>query len=338
MLKWWIMKTKILTILRYSNDYISGQALCEKLQVSRTAVWKVINQLKEEGYNIESVNNKGYKITGYPDVLSECELDSVFAADKDQFANKIYCYDTIDSTNNQAKKEAENDACDKSLFVAECQTGGKGRRGRTWISPPKSGIFMSYLLKPDIMPTQASTLTLVAALAVAKGITNVVQKYGKAIECNIKWPNDIVLNKKKIVGILTELSAELDCVNYVVVGIGINVNNKEFPEEIKDTATSIYNETKLSILRSEIIACIDKEFAKYYETFLETKDMSNLIDEYNAMLINKDNMVKVIYGNKEITGVAKGIENDGALLVESEGEIKKIIAGEVSVRGLYGYT
>ncbi|MDO5402967.1 MAG: biotin--[acetyl-CoA-carboxylase] ligase [Eubacteriales bacterium] len=331
-----MLKAKVLHELRNSSDYVSGQWLCHRFNVSRTAIWKCINQLKEDGYAIEAVNNKGYRITAYPDVITESEIESLLI-DRRGIVSKLVYFEETDSTNNEAKKHAETgvkNAPDGTLFITECQTGGRGRRGRGWESPAGSGIWMSLLLRPSINPNNASMLTLVTALAVARTVFLVTGSRG----CKIKWPNDIVLNKKKICGILTEMSAETDFIHYVVIGIGINVNTAEFDDDIKDKASSLYMETKVHVKRSEIVAVFSSEFKKYYEIFLETKDMSGLIDDYNSMLINAGREVSIISADEEYTGTASGINQKGELLVtRDDGSRVEICAGEVSVRGLYGY-
>lgn len=334
------MKTEVLAMLRGSDGYVSGQQICEKFGVSRTAVWKIINSLKDEGYVIEAAQNKGYRITGYPDILTKEEIASVIKLEGVKtFASDISFNETVDSTNNVAKKMAEDGAAHGTLVVAEQQTGGKGRRGRHWVSPSGTGIWMTYILRPDITPDRASMLTLVAAMATAEGIQKHISRVGSDAVCAIKWPNDIVLNSKKIVGILTEMSAEPDCVNYVVTGIGINVNMTEFEEDIKENATSILKETDCRMRRSEIIGTITKKFEEYYETFIKTADLSALADSYNSILINKGRQVRIsASGGEEETGTAVGIDDRGGLLItRDDGTVRSVIAGEVSVRGLYGY-
>lgn len=325
------MKSKILKMLREQKDFISGQEMCDTLGISRTAVWKYMNQLKNEGYEIESVSNKGYHLVSLPDIISVQEVKSQLKSQI--FGQELYFFDEIDSTNNYIKKIAENNASHGSLAIAECQTGGKGRRGRVWESPKGSGIWMSYLLRPTIPPYSASMITLVAGLAVAKVLSEV-----SGLDAKIKWPNDIVVNSHKVCGILTEMSADPDMINYVVVGIGINVNTKSFPEEIAQVATSVRIETGKQYSRSEIIARICESFEEFYEKFCETSDMSLLIDEYNRHLVNVDREVRISELTGEYTGTARGIDKEGQLLVElPDGNIKAVFAGEVSVRGLYGY-
>jgi len=325
------MKTKILKLLRNSDDYISGQSICNELGISRTAVWKYMNQLKEDGYGIEATQNRGYHITKYPDVLTEVELGSLF--ENEFFGIKVYFYNEIDSTNNEAKKKAEDGATQGTLVITESQNSGRGRRGKKWISPTGSGIWMSFILKPEIHPYGASMITLIAALSVVSALNKI-----KSLKCSIKWPNDIVVNGKKVCGILTEMSSELDAVNYVIIGIGINVNMTELDEDISDTASSLFLETGSPIKRSQVVADFGKCFEKYYSIFMQTQDMSGLIDEYNQLLINVGREVKINNINSQFIGDAIGINEKGELLVKKKnGSVEKIMAGEVSVRGLYGY-
>ena len=325
------MKTKILTLLRNTSDYISGQELCEKLGVSRTAIWKVMNQIKEEGYVVDSVQNKGYKIQAIPDIITKSEIASRLGT---KWAGKsLYCFDEVDSTNIVAKKKAEEGAEHGTLIVADKQSAGRGRRGRSWESPAGKDIYMTIMLKPEFTPDKASMLTLVMALAATRAVQDVTQ-----LSCSIKWPNDIVVNGKKICGILTEMSAELDYIHYVVIGIGINVNLEVMPDEIKENATSLLLESKKKILRAHIIERVMHYFEQYYEMFLQTEDLSMLLKAYNGYLINQDKEVCVLDPKEEYTGIAQGINSQGELLVKKEnGEIVQVYAGEVSVRGLYGY-
>ena len=216
------MKNEILKCLKQTDGYVSGQELCERLGVSRTAVWKVIRQLEAEGYEIEAVRNRGYRLHDSADILNEAEIRAVLTSQ--WLGQNVKFLEEIDSTNNEAKRNAENGAKDGTLYITESQTGGRGRRGRQWVSPSGSGIWMTLLLRPQINPANASMLTIVAAMAVTMAIRRAVAETGADVECHIKWPNDVVINKKKVCGILTEMSAELDCIHYVVIGIGINVN------------------------------------------------------------------------------------------------------------------
>ena len=325
------MKGEILKLLKETDGYVSGQELCRRFGVSRTAVWKVINQLKEEGYEIEAVRNRGYALKGAGDVLSEAELLSCL---KTEWAGgRTVYFDATDSTNVQAKRLAEAHAPHGTLVVSDRQDGGKGRRGRSWASPSGVGIWMSLILRPEIAPSSASMLTLAAALAVREGI-----REETGLSPLIKWPNDLVLNGKKICGILTEMSTELMEIQYVITGIGINVNQREFPSEIWDTATSLSLEAGRCFRRSSLIAAILKAFEKDYAAFLKTGDLSLLLEEYNACLVNRGKEVCILDPLGEYRAVAEGIDESGSLLVTlPDGTRREIISGEVSVRGIYGY-
>ena len=325
------MKGEILKLLKETDGYVSGQELCRRFGVSRTAVWKVINQLKEEGYEIEAVRNRGYALKGAGDVLSEAELLSCL--ETEWAGGRIVYFDATDSTNAQAKRLAEAHAPHGTLVVSDRQDGGKGRRGRSWASPSGVGIWMSLILRPEIAPSSASMLTLAAALAVREGI-----REETGLSPLIKWPNDLVLNGKKICGILTEMSTELMEIQYVITGIGINVNQREFPPEIRDTATSLSLEAGRSFRRSSLIAAILKAFEKDYTAFLKTGDLSLLLEEYNACLVNRGKEVCILDPSGEYRAVAEGIDESGSLLVTlPDGTRREIISGEVSVRGIYGY-
>lgn len=294
------MKEEILRLLRSADGYISGQELCNRFGVSRTAVWKAINQLKEAGYEIEAQQNKGYRLMAAPDLMTEAEIKSLMHTD--WVAKEVLYFDTIDSTNTKAQELAEKGYPSGTLVVADKQESGKGRRGRSWVSPSGTGIFMTLMIKPDINPNNASMLTLVAALAVAKAITSVTGE-----EALIKWPNDIVVNSKKVCGILTEMNAQFDYINHIVVGIGINVHNESFPEEISQMASSLMIEAGgKRFHRAQIIAETMSYFEQYYDTFLKTQDLSALVREYDELLVNMNKAVRVLDPKEPFDGKAMG--------------------------------
>ena len=324
------MKAEILKMLRETDGYVSGQELCNKFGVSSTAVWKAINQLKENGYEIEAVQNKGYHLLSAPDIMNKTELESIHAT---EWAGcEIYYFDSIDSTNTKAKELAEEGHPSGTLVVADRQTAGKGRRGRSWESPTGIGIFMTLMLKPEINPNNASMLTLVAAMATTRAIRRVT-----GVPAMIKWPNDIVMNGKKVCGILTEMSAQFDYINHIVIGIGINVHNEDFPEEIAKTASSLYLESGQHIHRASLIEAFLEEFEDVYAEYLKTEDMEGLQKEYDAMLVNRGRQVRVLDPKEPFEGKAMGITKKGELIVDTWESRKLVSSGEVSVRGIYGY-
>lgn len=324
------MRAEILRMLREAEGYVSGQELCKKFGVSRTAVWKVVNQLKEAGYEIKAVQNRGYRMVSAPDVVSAVELESI--RNTEWAGCEIHTYSTVDSTNTKAKELAEAGSPGGTLVVAEQQSAGKGRRGRGWESPAGSGIFMSLLLKPDIDPNNASMLTLVAALAAASAITDVTGE-----PAGIKWPNDIVMQGKKVCGILTEMSAQFDYINHIVIGIGINVHNESFPEEISEVAGSLFLACGRHFRRADIIERVLERFEANYAIFLQTQDLTGLQGEYNAKLVNMNSEVKVLDPKEPFEGKAMGITGRGELIVDTQEARRLVASGEVSVRGIYGY-
>lgn len=330
-------KSDILTLLRSSGDYVSGQQLCDRFGVTRTAVWKVINQLKEEGYRIESVSGKGYRLVEGPaDMLSESEIVSRLQT---KWAGRnLYYYDSTGSTNTDAKRLGEDGAPHGTVVVADLQTAGKGRRGRSWQTLSGTALSFSMLLRPEFVPDRASMITLVMALSVAEAVEEIT-----GVTAGIKWPNDIVMNRKKICGMLTEMTMtpEMDEIQYVVVGAGINVNNagpEEFQEEVRPTATSLRIETGRQYNRAHLLDKVLLRFEENYGIFLETLDLSGLRERYQAHLLNRGAQVRVLDPAGEYTGTAEGIDLRGELIVVREnGERIPVYAGEVSVRGLYGY-
>ena len=312
---------------------MSGQELCERFGVSRTAVWKAIGQLKKEGYHIEAVQNRGYCLVSADDVYGQNELNSRM---RTKWMGRPVCFhDSLGSTNAQAKIDAENGAESGTLIVADMQTAGRGRRGRSWDSPAGTNVYFTLILKPDFSPDKASMLTLIMAYAVMRGVEKMLPPSSLS---GIKWPNDIVMNGKKICGILTEMSAEQDYIQYVVIGVGVNVRKQDFPQEIAATAASIEEECGYSISRSALIADIMAAFEEEYESFLRTMDLSGLREKYNACLVNRNREVCILDPKGEYRGIAEGITDTGELQIRlPDGSMTQVYAGEVSVRGVYGY-
>ena len=236
-----------------------------------------------------------------------------------------------DSTNLWIKRLAKEGASEGTLALAEFQSAGRGRLGRSWEVPEGTSVMMSILLRPKFEPQYAPTLTLVMGMAVAKAVKNL------GFDVSIKWPNDVVVSHKKICGILTEMGVRDGKIDYAVIGVGINVNIREFPEEMADKATSLYLESGKEFDRSQIPGLVMEAFEKYYEKFAATCDLSGLKEEYESILANYNQPVRVL-AKEPYEGVARGITDGGELLVEkTDGTIVAVSAGEVSVRGLYSY-
>ena len=242
------------------------------------------------------------------------------------------CFPTLESTNDYAKELAKQECVHGTLIVADTQTAGKGRRGRVWKSPKGTTISMSLCLEPKLPTEKVSGITLAAALSVAEAIFELTGK-----RAQIKWPNDIVLNGRKICGILTELVFRKETYA-VIVGVGINVNTEQFPEEIQEVASSLKRECGREFSRETLIAAILKYFERFFESYKKTQDLRLLRDDYEAMLANKGKEVLVLDPQGSYTGIAKGITDSGNLVVMCEDRSEKeVYSGEVSVRGLYGY-
>lgn len=325
------MRSKILDEL-YGNreNYISGEKLATKLEVSRTAVWKHINILREEGYNIETMSGKGYKLLEMKDKFLPKEIERLLL--NNSIAKEIIYFNSIDSTNSYAKKEA-NKLQHGTIILAEQQIAGRGRRGREWLSPKGTGIWMSLVLKPNIPPREGIKMTQIAAAAVCESIRDLT-----GLDALIKWPNDVVINNKKVCGILTEMAGELNEINYIVVGIGINVNMENFPDEIKTIATSLFIESDKKIDRKDLVVNILKKFEELYKQYIKNLDLDetlSIIRRYSAILGKN---IRIIQGKLETKVKAIDINEEGLLLVEMEdGNEELISSGEVSIRGEKSY-
>lgn len=317
------MKSKLLNLLRSSNDYISGEELSKIFNVSRSAIWKQIKSLKDDGYEIEGVSKKGYKLISSPDLIEE---DTILRNTQTKIIGKtINCYESVKSTNETAKLLAES-AADGTLVISEIQAGGKGRLGRVWTSP-KGGIWMTLILKPDIDPIYANKITQIAAAA----LINVFNSYN--INTKIKWPNDIYLNGKKLCGILTEMKCDMDRIHYIIPGIGINsnLNSSDFTDEIKDKATSLKVEYNKPFNRSLIVAKFLTEFEKLYLPFILENDYTQVVKicKENSIILDKDAVW--IRGNDRMKVHCIGLNDDGALIVKDENnKIYDVISGEIT--------
>ena len=321
-------KEQILKRLRESGEFVSGEELSGQLHVSRTAVWKSIQALREEGYGIESATNRGYRLSSCPDRYSEAEIGA--GLETELLGRRIFCYETIDSTNEEAKRRALGGAPDGSVFVAEQQTGGKGRLGRSWASPAGTGLWFSVLLRPGILPMRVSVTTLLAGLAVCRAVRDLT-----GCDARIKWPNDIVIGGKKICGILTEMAAEIDRIEFVVVGIGVNVNTAAFPEAIREKATSLRIESGKPARRIALLQGILRQL----ETLLQQNAGSDpaFWEEYRALCVSLGRRVSFTRRGLPVVGTAVDVSSEGELVVLlPDGTREAVTAGEVSVQGIYG--
>lgn len=326
-----MLKKQILKeLLSASERYISGQALSRKLGISRTAVWKNIELLRKDGYTIKAVSNKGYRLTDMPDLLMPDEIMCVIKTSR--IGKNIIYRQRVDSTNNLAKRIAINEQ-DGTVVIAEEQTYGRGRMGRTWLSPAGVGIWMSIILKPELSPARIYQVTQAAAVAVARSITKFCN-----VKAGIKWPNDIIVNGKKVCGILTEMNAEQDRVNFLVIGIGVNVNTAEddIPDDLKAKATSLRQELGSMVSRKGLVINMLEQLDDVYSIFIN-QGFKGIIDECKSLSVTLGREVIVTQAGHELTGSAVDIGYDGKLKVETADGMVEIISGDVSVRGLQGY-
>lgn len=326
------MRKKIVEMLKNTDgEFISGENIAAKLNISRTAVWKHMKKLKEKGYEIISRENRGYRLKEVPDLLlSENILPAldtkIFAAD----SSRMIYLECTESTNKIAKKIAADGALEGTVIVAEEQTGGKGRFDRNFFSPKRKGILFSLILRPSCLPKDAPKFNLLAAVALVKAM----EKFN--LHAGIKWPNDIMFDGRKVVGILTEMSAEIGRVNYIVIGAGINANirREEFPENIRNIAASLYEMNgNEKISRINFFRAVLEECDKLYREIISDgfEKIFALWRKYNITL-NREVKVTSAESGEIFFGKAIDIDEEGALIVEVDGEQKKVYAGDVSVR------
>jgi len=333
------VKNKILQKLKENTgDFISGEDLSQMYNVSRTAVWKCIKSLKEDGYIIESSSRKGYRLLPSPDIINVWEIKKDLKTVV--IGKEIIYFNSIDSTNNYSKSIAAQGCADGTVVIADAQTSGRGRLGRAWSSADKAGIWMSVVLKPDIPPQDVQIITLAASVAVVCAI-----KKTTGLEAGIKWPNDIILAGKKVCGILTEMNSEVDRINFLVLGIGINVNHnmEDFPEELRNTATSLKafaDEKGIGIKkfeRNDLIRMLLCELERLYDKIIKG-DTKEIIDEWKKYSVTLGKEVKICYRDTEYRGRAMDITQDGKLVVEcDDGMTREVASGEISIRGILGY-
>jgi len=320
-------KREILERLR-NGEPVSGEELGRAIGISRTAVWKHVNELKSQGYVIDSVPSKGYCFVSAPDALLPEEIR---AGLKTRIIGRDIAYQkATPSTQEIAKALAAQGVAEGTIVVAETQSKGRGRVGRQW-SSPQGGVYFSIILRPDMNPSEALRLPLVAGVAVAKTI-----KRNTKLDPRLKWPNDIMIDGKKIGGILTEMNAEMDRLDWVIIGIGLNVNmsQQSFPADVEGTATSLMEAVGKSVPRVKLLQDILAEFETLYNELMKS-GFETIRMKWKALSNTIGEKVVVTLPNGQIKGVAVDIDADGALMLEKDdGSLEKIIAGVVKLRKL----
>lgn len=324
------MKDKIVERLYLEKGFVSGETISKENGLSRTAIWKHIQALREEGYEIESRTKKGYMLVSVPKNIDfdQMQIDLQTSI----IGKQIFYYDKLESTNCKAKEIAFQ-VDEGSLVVAEEQTASKGRLGRTWSSYKNRGIYMSVILKPNTDPVEVARLTLLGAAAINLALKDI------GIDSFIKWPNDVVINGKKVAGVLTEMHSELGTINYVVLGIGINANIdlEQIPLEIKDKATSLKIIKGEEVDRRELFIKLVSRIDELYKEFIQTGEIGSSIQicKDKSAIIGKD--IIVHQGTLKRQGRAIELNNKGELVVEFETGIEDLFSGEISIRGEDGY-
>jgi len=320
-------KIRLLSWLKAHKDqWVPGEGISASLGISRTAVWKQINNLKAEGHRIQSVPRKGYRLTAMAELMAAEQIQAHLQT-RILGRPALEVLKAIDSTNLRAKALAGQGAAEGTVVVADAQTHGRGRRGRTWFSPPGRSLYASIVLRPPLAPAQAPQITLMTAVAVAKCLQEAAQ-----LDARIKWPNDILVGDKKIAGILTEISTEMDMVDYVVVGLGINVNTRrsEMPEEIQEIATSVAIETGQEANRAELLCKLLSRFEACYD-LLKTSGFGPVMAQWREMtdIIGQHVYVDVL--DKRHTGVVAFVDDDGVLVLKDhQGQLHRIFSGDVT--------
>jgi len=317
---------KILRVLRKSPDeHVSSEELCVLTKISRSAVWKHVEALRAEGYEIEASPHLGYRLIAIPDALIPAEV--MWELGTKTIGKAVLSYKKVDSTNDVAYNLAENGIAEGTVVLAEEQAKGKGRHGRKWVSPPKSGIYMSCVLRPEIAPNEIPVITLMAAVAVAKAVRKTT-----GLQAMIKWPNDILVSGRKICGILTEMKAEQDSVDFIILGIGLNVNASA--RSLPEGGTSVKEELKAAnniktVSRTEMAKSIIRSLEAEY-SLLKKGGSERIIAEWKSMSAMPGSRIRVVLPNAELEGVAHDIDPDGSLVLRLDsGILKKIWSGDV---------
>lgn len=311
-----------------ADEYLSGEEIAERLGVSRTAVWNHIQELRELGYDIEAVPHRGYRLSGLPERLLPDEIRDGLRAKR--FGKRITVYEKLDSTNDTAMQAAQSGAPEGTVIFAELQSKGRGRLGRQWHSPRGKGLWFSIVLRPDLPMSSTPRITLAAAVGAAKALRELT-----GLLVQIKWPNDLFLEGKKICGILTEIETDLESIRYAVLGLGINVNldKEDFPPELRTKATSLQCAMGGKALdRNEIARVLLEHLEEAYDTLL-AGDFEGISKEWSSMSATTGKWVDVMMHNTRFEGIAEGVDANGCLIVRKEnGMVEHIISGDVLLK------
>lgn len=314
------MQEKIIDFLKRKQTYVSGDFMSQRLGITRQALWKHIQELKEIGYDIVAVPHLGYQLVSSPDRLFPFEINH--RLNTKFIGRKIYYFDTVSSTMDIATQLGIKNCPCGTLVLAEAQTKGRGRLGRSWLSPKYKGIYLSLVLRPKILPHQAAILTLLSAVSICEAIKEIT-----GLDARIKWPNDILVQHKKLGGILTELNAEMDEVRFLVIGMGLNVNNDK--KTLPLNATSLKSELKEGVNRIELLQEILRRIEANYLLFQE-KGSQPVAEKWRDYNVTLGRRIKVFFQREHIEGEAADLDSDGALLLRQDsGLTQRITAGDV---------
>jgi len=318
---------RLLELFRESpGAIVSGGRLGDALQISRTAVWKHITALRDLGYRIEAVPSRGYRLLAAPDILIPAEIRAGLHVSR--IGRKVVCYRETGSTNDTAFRLAEEGAKEGTVVIAEAQRRGKGRLGREWQSPPGVNLYCSVILRPPILPVVAAQLTFLSAVAAARAIESVTE-----LRPLIKWPNDLLLSGAKVAGLLNEMSAETEKVNFIVLGLGVNINmrQEQFMTELRHPATSLLLETGKPVSRLAFTRALLEALDDLYDVYLK-KGYAPVREEWLGRCNFIGKSVRVTFRERELRGTAEGIDEEGALLVRiSDGLLERVLAGDVTI-------
>lgn len=316
----------ILEMLRSGTGHISGQQISTEFGLTRAAIWKHIRDLRKKGYIIDVVPNKGYHLASSPDMLFEEEIHCFLSTRT--IGETVIFHREIDSTNSVAMLLASDGAPHGAVVTSDSQTGGRGRRGRDWFSPPGCNLYMSVILRPSVSPAEASQIPVISVISVVR----VLEKLHTGLPFQIKWPNDILCHGKKVCGILCEMKSDMDQINHVVVGIGINVNVTSMDSCISDIATSLKLETGQEYSRTKLSASLLEELEEIYLEWLQDRNLKRFVEEWErySLLIGRN--VKIETPSETIAGVATGLSDNGSLMVKlPSGTIRKVYAGDAHI-------